>query len=41
MEKLPAEEEKEEVEEEEEEEEIVVGGRVEGKAGWGIEDGLW
>lgn len=41
MEKLPAEEEeKEEVEEVEEEEETVVGGSVEGKAGWGMEDGL-
>lgn len=39
VEKLPAEEEEKE-EEEEEEEEIVAGGSVEGKAGWGMEDGL-
>lgn len=35
VEKLPAEE-----EEKEEEEMMVVGGSVEGKAGWGMEDGL-
>lgn len=38
MEKLPAEE--EEKEEEEQEEETVARGSAEGKAGWGIEDGL-
>lgn len=48
MEKLPAEEEEKEEEEEEEveveveeeKEEMVVGGSVEGKAGWGTEDEL-
>lgn len=46
MEKLPAEEEEkeedeeEEVEVEEEKEEMVVGGSVEGKAGWGTEEEL-
>lgn len=38
MEKLPAED--EEKEEEEEKEEMVVGGSVEGKAGWGMEEEL-
>lgn len=41
MEKLPAEdEEKEEEEEEEVVAVVVVGGSVEGKAGWGMGDGL-
>lgn len=40
VEKLPAEEEEKEEEEEEEEEETAVGGSVEGKVGWGMEDGF-